>query len=55
MKRFLFQYWDGEQVARWYTKVKSEEEAKAKFRKLKGDKTVLSIEEVTKDRPQYRK
>lgn len=54
MKRFVFHYWNGN-AGKWYTKAPCKQAAVAKFRELKGDLFIMSVEEVVEDRTQYYK
>lgn len=46
MKTYRFYYWFGSITTECYIKATNEQSAKEKFKELKGDRTVISIEEV---------
>lgn len=45
MKRFRFEYWFGSCITEVYIKAENRQKALERFRDLKGDKRIISIEE----------
>lgn len=55
MKTFRIMYWFNSCITECYIKGETEEQALETFKSVKGDKTISSIEEVTKIQSYCRK
>lgn len=47
MKKYRILYWLGSMKTEYVVKANSTEEAKKKFREIKGDKNIIDIEELS--------
>ena len=47
MKKYRILYWLGSMKTEYVVKAKNKEEAKKKFREIKGDKNIIDIEELS--------
>lgn len=45
MKKYRFVYWFNSCITEWYVNANNLDEAKAKFKAIKGDKNIVNIEE----------